>query len=81
MSHRLPEDLERAVSKLAGRYLAARRPEQLAKCPTCGSTAEKGIDIGCCPTFDCPGVCQWRSKKGPPWRCKKGPLGGCGLVP
>ena len=55
MSHRLPEDLERAVSKLAGRYLAARRPEQLAKCPTCGSTAEKGIAIGCCPTFDCPG--------------------------
>ena len=28
-----------------------------------------------------PGVCQWRSKKGPPRRCKKGPLGGCGLVP
>ena len=27
------------------------------------------------------GVCQWRSKKGPPRRCKKGPLGGCGLVP
>ena len=27
------------------------------------------------------GLCQWRSKKGPPRRCKKGPLGGCGLVP